>query len=505
MSDRAVGSTGNKATIRIYTSAGVPAPSLALHSTGTVIQYKPEGGTPVTITLTGSPTPNYVDRADGYYEVNVPDAAYTSAVPRLTIGGSLAGHVIIEAIHQVRAPYLTDKTGYSLATPPPTASANASAVRTELATELGRIDAQVSSRLATSGYTSPPTAAANASQVRTELTPELARIDVETSTRLAASAYTAPPSISGLASQASVDGIGNRLPSTLDGGLIRAKVESESAGLAKEATVNAVGQAVVVVGNNTTALLNRIPQDIFTGITRLARWLGILAGKTADSATLTEIQATTGGAGFNNTTDSLEAIRDRGDVAWIGGAGNGEFQLTITVSDGTTGVANCRVSLVGTGLFAFTNTNGVSPPFNVAGSATYTVRVTPPATFDAPSDTSVVVAAQNVSQTIVVTAKPPVNPSAAPQCNVVLPVTDGAGSALTGAKVSIEFIRFESGATPSSVVIPPVPELTSAAGVVTVPLLRFGRYRATYSYQDGIKDFEFVVPDSGSATIVEQV
>lgn len=327
-------------------------------------------------------------------------------------------------------------------------------------------------------------------------------------TRVGGTAVAGPDAlkadVSGLASQSSVDGISDRLPSTLDGGLIRAKVESESAGLAKETTVNAVGQAVVVVGNNTTTLLNRIPQDIFTGITRLARWLGILAGKSTDAGTLAEIQATTGGATFNNVSDSLEAIRDRGDVAWVGAAVNGEFVLTITVSDGTNGVPNCRVSLVGTGLFGFTNTYGVIS-FNISGSTTYNVRLTPPVTFDTPSDTSVVVAAQNVSQTIVVTPKPAVSPSAAPQCNVVLPVTDGAGSALTGAKVSIEFIRFESGATPSSVVIPPVPEQTSAAGVVTVPLLRFGRYRATYSYQNGIKDFEFIVPDSGSATIVEQV
>lgn len=310
--------------------------------------------------------------------------------------------------------------------------------------------------------------------------------------------------VSGLASQTSVDSIANRLPTTLDNGRIRAKVEAESIGLAKETTVNAVGQAVVTVADGVTALLNRIPQDIFTGITRLARWLGILAGKSTDAGTLAEIQATTGGATFNNVSDSLEAIRDRGDAAWVGGAGNGEYVLAITVSDGTNSVPNCRVSIVGSGLFGFTNTSGVAS-FNVSGSATYSVRVTPPVTFETPNDTSVAVAAQNVSQTIVVTAKPPVNPSAAPQCNVVLPVTDGAGSALTGAKVSIEFIRFESGATPSSVVIPPVPELTSAAGVVTVPLLRFGRYRATYSYQNGIKDFEFVVPDSGSATIVEQV
>ena len=59
----------------------------------------------------------------------------------------------------------------------------AAGVRTELTTELGRIDVAVSSRLATSGYTTPPTSAANATAVRTELSTELARIDVATSTR----------------------------------------------------------------------------------------------------------------------------------------------------------------------------------------------------------------------------------------------------------------------------------------------------------------------------------
>jgi hypothetical protein len=77
----------------------------------------------------------------------------------------------------------------------PTAAAIATQVRSELATELARVDAGVSTRLATSGYTAPstaPTAAANASAVRTELATELARVDVATSTRLASSAYTAP-------------------------------------------------------------------------------------------------------------------------------------------------------------------------------------------------------------------------------------------------------------------------------------------------------------------------
>ena len=62
--------------------------------------------------------------------------------------------------------------------PTSVSSLTAAGVRTELTTELGRIDVAVSSRLATSGYTTPPTAAANASAVRTELSTELGRIDV---------------------------------------------------------------------------------------------------------------------------------------------------------------------------------------------------------------------------------------------------------------------------------------------------------------------------------------
>lgn len=85
----------------------------------------------------------------------------------------------------------------SLTTGVPTAAQNASAVRTELATELARVDVATSTRLATSGYTPPtsaPTASQNAAAVRTELATELSRVDVATSTRLATADYTAPTS-----------------------------------------------------------------------------------------------------------------------------------------------------------------------------------------------------------------------------------------------------------------------------------------------------------------------
>jgi hypothetical protein len=71
----------------------------------------------------------------------------------------------------------------------------ASAVRTEL-TELSNLDASVSSRLAGSAYTAPtsaPSASAVATAVRTELGTELGRIDQSISSRLASADYTTPP------------------------------------------------------------------------------------------------------------------------------------------------------------------------------------------------------------------------------------------------------------------------------------------------------------------------
>ena len=76
----------------------------------------------------------------------------------------------------------------------PSAATVASAVRTELSVELGRVDQAISSRLASASYTAPtsaPTAAAVASAVRTELT-ELSNLDASISSRLASASYTAP-------------------------------------------------------------------------------------------------------------------------------------------------------------------------------------------------------------------------------------------------------------------------------------------------------------------------
>jgi len=70
--------------------------------------------------------------------------------------------------------------------------------------------------------------------------------------------------------------------------------------------------------SGVTTLLSRLPAAFFAGITSLAQWLGAIAGKQVGNTTArTEINATGAGSGtYDETTDSNQALRDRGDSAW---------------------------------------------------------------------------------------------------------------------------------------------------------------------------------------------
>ncbi len=59
------------------------------------------------------------------------------------------------------------------------------------------------------------------------------------------------------------------------------------------------------------------------GITLLNEWLGAIAGKqNADATALTELRATGAASGtYDPNTDSVEAVRDRGDAAWTTATG----------------------------------------------------------------------------------------------------------------------------------------------------------------------------------------
>lgn len=88
---------------------------------------------------------------------------------------------------------------------------------------------------------------------------------------------------------------------------------TDAAALASIATE--VRLAELDAGNlpaDVDTLLGRITATVFSGITSLAEWLGLLGGKQVGDVTArTELRATGAGAGtFDETADSQEAIRD---------------------------------------------------------------------------------------------------------------------------------------------------------------------------------------------------
>jgi hypothetical protein len=93
----------------------------------------------------------------------------------------------------------------------PTALENAAAVRTELSTELARVDVAVSSRLAAAGYTAPDNAPVLAAVAAIPTTPVLTsdsrlnNLDAAVSSRLSAASYVAPTTAAAIA-----DAVGTR-------------------------------------------------------------------------------------------------------------------------------------------------------------------------------------------------------------------------------------------------------------------------------------------------------
>lgn len=81
------------------------------------------------------------------------------------------GRLLQLALAAAQIPGVTPASGSVYAQAAPSAAANAAAVRSELATELARIDATVSSRLATAGYTAPSNAAIAAIRAKTDNLP----------------------------------------------------------------------------------------------------------------------------------------------------------------------------------------------------------------------------------------------------------------------------------------------------------------------------------------------
>ena len=169
---------------------------------------------------------------------------------------------------------------------------------------------------------------------------------------------------------------------TADIGLASANLDTQLTGLNTKLGTPAgasVSADIAAVKTDTGNLVTRIPATLFSGITYLARWLGLIAGKTADSGTLAEMQATTSGAGYDNTTDSLQALRDRGDSgAWGGSGGSGltgANLVTITVTDGADPVPGAYVRLKAGGDVEVKRTNASGVVTFTTDNNTWTVTI----------------------------------------------------------------------------------------------------------------------------------
>jgi hypothetical protein len=113
------------------------------------------------------------------------------------------------------------------------------------------------------------------------------------------------------------------------------------------------------------------------------------------------------GATFSESTDSLEAIRDRGDAAWLtsSAAGTGLYEVTVTVEDSSnSALQGARIAVEGTTLFLTTDSSG-SVTFNL-DSGVYLLACSPPAGYQTPTDLVASVSTSNVSVEFTLTANP---------------------------------------------------------------------------------------------------
>lgn len=228
-----------------------------------------------------------------YYAVL--DATDTDTIGPLVlfvaVSGALAVRLECEVLDEAQYDALFGTTAYSTLT--------AAAVRTELTTELGRIDAAVSTRLATAGYAAPLDAAGTRSAVglaAANLDTQLAAIDDLIDTEVAAifNRIGAPAGASMAADVAAV------------AALVAASAIRAALGLASANLDTQLGD-LPTAAENAAAHLD-LSNGIETGVTPRQALRGILAaalGKLSGAATTTVVIRDA-----NDTKDRITATVD---------------------------------------------------------------------------------------------------------------------------------------------------------------------------------------------------
>lgn len=283
------GSTDRSVLLRIIDSTdGTPETGVVFNTSGIDLWYRREGAvkTSVTEATLSALTDAHADGGflhvgDGYYRLDLPDAAFATGANYVDVGGTVTGMVVIGGRVKLINVSLEDAVRGGM-TALPNANAEAAGGLYTRGTGAGQINQANNGQI-------------DANAARTGGTTNTGR-DIGASVLLSSGTGTGQVSLSSGAVllQATQTGVTIPTVTTLT------NAPSDSSGV--------------------TTLLSRIPSGLFTGITSLAQWLGAMAGKqTGDSTARTEIRATGAGSGtFDETTDSNEAIRDN-----IGTAGAG--------------------------------------------------------------------------------------------------------------------------------------------------------------------------------------
>jgi len=142
------------------------------------------------------------------------------------------------------------------------------------------------------------------------------------------------------------------------------------------ASISALQTDVDGITGYVTGILNRVGGFTGSGVNTILGFLRAMFR--SDASTPSDMGGTATAANH-----SQQAIRVRGDEAWItgsgggGGAGTGARTVTITVNDGATALQNAVVRMT-EGSNTFTSITGpdgvINPPFNL-DDATYTVSI----------------------------------------------------------------------------------------------------------------------------------
>lgn len=227
------------------------------------------------------------------------------------------------------------------------------------------LDAAISSRLASAGYTAPDnTNIGNIIAALEHATHGLSALLTAINTRLAASGYTAPDNTT-------IGLIAGYLDTEITA-IITHLTDIKGSGWATESLKN-IRDAITAMRGADDDTLKSLSDQID----------GIEGGggdaTAANQATIIAHLEDIKGDTFSESTDSLEAIRNRGDAAWItGGGATGSNTVDVTVTDGTTPIQDVKVEIWNSdesALVTYGTTDADGEVTLTADAGTYRVRM----------------------------------------------------------------------------------------------------------------------------------